>query len=136
VLRVFAQVARRSTRADDIIGRIGGEEFVAIIPEPMELAVRIAERIRAGFEIAATEVAGYAVGATVSVGAATSYELVTNIDALIARADVALYRAKGEGRNRLRAADAESEHERLHLVDDGPDQANKLVRLLRRKNAA
>jgi len=136
VLRVFAQVARRSTRTDDIIGRIGGEEFVAIIPERMELAVPIAERIRAGFEIAATEVAGHPVGATVSVGAATSYELVTNIDALIARADVALYRAKGEGRNRLRAADAESEHERLHLVDDAPDQANKLVRLLRRKNAA
>jgi diguanylate cyclase (GGDEF)-like protein len=136
VLRVFAQVARRSTRTDDIIGRIGGEEFAAIIPEPMELTMRIAERIRAGFEAAAVEVAGYSVGTTVSIGAATSYELVTNIDALIARADVALYRAKGEGRNRLRAADAESENERVRLIDAAPGQATKLGGLLRRKNAA
>ena len=61
----------------------------------------IAERIRSGLEIAGKEVSGHAVGATVSIGAATTYELVTNIDALIARADAALYRAKGDGRNRL-----------------------------------
>ncbi len=136
VLRMFAQVARRNTRADDIIGRIGGEEFAAIIPEAMELAVPIAERIRAGFETAAVEVAGQPVHATVSIGAATSYELVTNIDALIARADVALYRAKGEGRNRLRAADAESANERARLIAAARGQASKLGRLLRHNNAA
>lgn len=136
VLHVFAQVARRNTRANDIVGRIGGEEFAAIIPEPLDLALPIAERIRASFETAATEVRGLAVGATVSVGAATSYELVTNIDALIARADVALYRAKGEGRNRLRAAGADPEHEQIHLIEAAPKQASRLARLLRRKNAA
>jgi diguanylate cyclase (GGDEF)-like protein len=136
VLRLFAQVARRSTRANDIIGRIGGEEFAAIVAEPLELAVPIAERIRAGFEAAATEVAGRSVHATVSIGAATSYELVTNIDALIARADVALYRAKGEGRNRLHAADAESANERARLIAAAGGQGSKLGRLLRRKNAA
>jgi diguanylate cyclase (GGDEF)-like protein len=136
VLRVFAQVARRSTRAYDIIGRIGGEEFAAIIPEPMHLATIVAERIRAGFETAGVEIAGYRMGATVSIGAATSYELVTNIDALIARADVALYRAKGEGRNRLRAADAESELDRIRLVGAKSGQESKLAGLLRRKNAA
>jgi len=136
VLRVFAQVARRSTRANDIIGRIGGEEFAAIIPEPMEVGARIAERIRAGFEAAATEVAGQPLHATVSIGAATSYELVTNIDALIARADVALYRAKGAGRNRLRAADAESANERARLIGAVGGQGSKLGRLLRRENAA
>ncbi len=57
-------------------------------------------------------VAGQKVGATVSIGAATATEVVTNIDALIARADVALYRAKGEGRNRLRTADGEPRAER------------------------
>lgn len=136
VLRVFAQVARRSTRADDIIGRIGGEEFAAIIPEPMELAKIVAERIRTGFEAAGVEIANHAIGATVSIGAATSYELVTNIDALIARADSALYRAKGEGRNRLRAADAESERERVRLVDATSGRASKLGRLRRGKTAA
>ena len=47
-------------------------------------------------------IAGHAIGATVSIGAATATDVVTNIDALIARADAALYRAKREGRNRVR----------------------------------
>ena len=51
--------------------------------------------------------ARHAIGATVSIGAATSYEPVTDIDALIARADAALYRAKHDGRNRIRTADDE-----------------------------
>jgi diguanylate cyclase (GGDEF)-like protein len=136
VIRVFAQVARRSTRANDIIGRIGGEEFVAIVAEPTDIAMLIGERIRSGFELAGAVVAGQPVSATVSIGAATSYDLVTNIDALIARADVALYRAKGEGRNRLRAADTESANERARLVAAAGAEASKLGRLLQRKNAA
>jgi diguanylate cyclase (GGDEF)-like protein len=136
VLRVFAQVVRKSMRASDIIGRIGGEEFAAIVPEPMDLSLRIAERIRAGFEIAGAEVAGHAVGATVSIGAATSYELVTNIDALIARADVALYRAKGDGRNRSRSADAESVNEWARLVDVSSGPVDETASFLRRKSAA
>jgi diguanylate cyclase (GGDEF)-like protein len=116
--------------------RRSGEEFAVIVAEPLELGLRIAERIRAGFETAGAVVAGHAVAATVSIGAATSYELVTNIDALIARADVALYRAKGEGRNRLRAADAESANERARLIAAVGGQGRKLGRLLRRKNAA
>ena len=107
VIRAFAQVARRSTRATDIVGRIGGEEFAVIVAEPMHLALLIAERIRSGFEKDGVTVAGHPIGATVSIGAASSEGLVTNIDALIARADVALYRAKGEGRNRLRVAEIE-----------------------------
>src|SRR6185312_11296462 len=47
VLRLFAQVARSSMRANDIIGRLGGEEFAAIVPGDLEVATRIAERIRA-----------------------------------------------------------------------------------------
>jgi diguanylate cyclase (GGDEF)-like protein len=136
VLRVFAQVARRSTRTSDIVGRIGGEEFAVIVAEPTDIAMLIGERIRSGFELAGAEVTGQPVGATVSIGAATSYDLVTNIDALIARADVALYRAKGEGRNRLRAADAESANERARLVAAASGQTSKLGRLLRRKDAA
>ena len=105
VLRVFAQVARTSMRASDIIGRLGGEEFAAIVPESMEVASRIAERLRAGFEAAGVTVGTHAVGATVSIGAATSYEPVTDIDALIIRADTALYSAKRAGRNRLHVAE-------------------------------
>lgn len=116
VLRVFAQVARRTTRATDIFGRLGGEEFAAIVAEPMDIAVLIAERIRSGFEAAGAAVAGHAVGGTVSVGLATAHEVVTNIDALIARADAALYRAKNDGRNRLRTATDEPAGERARLI--------------------
>jgi diguanylate cyclase (GGDEF)-like protein len=136
VLRVFAQVVRRSMRTTDIIGRIGGEEFAAIVAEPMELALLIAERVRAGFEIAGALVAGQPVGATVSIGAATAHELVTNIDALIARADAALYRAKGEGRNRLRSADAEPAQQHARLMTTARGQAGKVRRLLQRQSAA
>ena len=107
VLRVFARVASSSMRTNDIIGRLGGEEFAAIVPGSMELARRIAERLRAGFEKAGVTVDKHAIGATVSIGAATSYEAVTDIDALIIRADTALYSAKNAGRNRLHAAEDE-----------------------------
>ena len=116
VLRVFAQVARRSTRANDIVGRLGGEEFAVIVGEPMQLAAPIAERIRSGFEQAGAVVVDQALGATVSIGAATAHEVVTNIDALIARADAALYRAKGDGRNRLHTVDEEAASERARLI--------------------
>jgi diguanylate cyclase (GGDEF)-like protein len=107
VLRVFADVARSSMRGSDIVGRFGGEEFAVIVPEPMEFAARIAERLRAAFEEAGVSIGGHAIGATVSIGAAMSSEPVTDISALIARADAALYRAKNDGRNRLYAAEDE-----------------------------
>jgi diguanylate cyclase (GGDEF)-like protein len=116
VLRVFAQSVRKSMRASDTIGRLGGEEFAAIISEPMEMIPRIAERIRASFEAAGHSVDGQAVGATVSIGAATSYEATADIDALILRADAALYRAKHDGRNRFHAADEEPGSERARMM--------------------
>lgn len=120
VIRMFAQVARRSTRSTDIVGRIGGEEFAVIVAEPMHLALLIAERVRSGFEKDGATVAGYPIDATVSIGAASSDGLVTNIDALIARADVALYRAKGEGRNRLHVSESEQNNEpKLVAIADG-----------------
>lgn len=53
VLRLFARVTRSSTRLNDIIGRFGGEEFVAILPGGLEVAGKVAERIRSAFETAA-----------------------------------------------------------------------------------
>jgi predicted signal transduction protein with EAL and GGDEF domain len=102
-------------RASDIIGRLGGEEFAAIVPESMEVATSIAERIRAGFEAAGVSIDSHAIGATVSIGGATSYAAVPDIDALILRADAALYAAKHGGRNRFHAADEEPGSERARL---------------------
>jgi diguanylate cyclase (GGDEF)-like protein len=105
VLRVFANMVRTSMRASDIIGRLGGEEFAVMLPEPMEFASRIAECLRAAFEQAGVNIGGHAIGATLSIGAAMPCNPVTDINALMARADAALYRAKHDGRNRLYAAE-------------------------------
>ena len=86
VLRTFAEVARSSMRGSDIIGRLGGEEFAVIVAEPMELAARIAERLRAAFEEAGVTVGGHAIGATVSIGAATSLRAAKRISARCWRA--------------------------------------------------
>ncbi|HZL61264.1 MAG TPA: GGDEF domain-containing protein, partial [Pseudolabrys sp.] len=107
VLRVFANAARSNMRGSDLVGRLGGEEFAVIVAEPMQFAARIGERLRVSFETAGIQIGEHAIGATLSIGAATSHEPVTDIAALIARADAALYRAKHDGRNRLYAADAE-----------------------------
>jgi len=116
VLRLFGQVVRASTRADDIIARFGGEEFIAIVPGGWESASKISERVRSGFEAAGAKVGNHAIGATVSIGAATCYDPVTAIDALIARADAALYRAKHEGRNRVHIDEGDVASERTRMI--------------------
>jgi diguanylate cyclase (GGDEF)-like protein len=107
VLREFARVARSSMRANDIIGRLGGEEFSAIVPAPVGIAEQIAERLRASFQDAGVAIGMNAIGATVSIGLASSSVPVIDIDALLARADAALYRAKHDGRNRMCTAEHE-----------------------------
>ena len=116
VLRLFAQSLRKSTRTSDIVGRLGGEEFAAMIAEPMETVPRIAERIRASFEAAGAVVDAKVIRATVSIGAATSYAAVPDIDALLLRADAALYRAKNDGRNRFHAANEEPGSESVRMI--------------------
>jgi diguanylate cyclase (GGDEF)-like protein len=101
-LKVFAATAGANVRATDVIGRLGGEEFAAILPGGAPEAVMVAERLRAAFESAGVAISGHQIGATVSVGIATAVAPI-GIDTLIARADAALYRAKGNGRNRVEA---------------------------------
>jgi diguanylate cyclase (GGDEF)-like protein len=103
VLRTFAMTATLSLRATDLFGRFGGEEFAAILPGDLNVATTAAERVRTAFEDAGREIAGQKIGVTVSIGAATAYELPCDLSSLLARADVALYRAKEAGRNRLEA---------------------------------
>jgi diguanylate cyclase (GGDEF)-like protein len=116
VLRLFARVTRASTRLNDIIGRFGGEEFVAIVPGEIDIAKKIAERVRTAFENAGTVIESHPIGATVSIGAAASYNATTPVETLIAKADAALYRAKHDGRNRVVATDSENISERARLI--------------------
>jgi diguanylate cyclase (GGDEF)-like protein len=102
VLRLFASVASTNMRVTDFVARLGGEEFAAIISGTLDEGIMIAERLRIAFESAGRTVAGRYIGATVSAGVA-AHAAPTNIDALLARADEALYAAKYAGRNRVEA---------------------------------
>lgn len=101
-LKLFASVVSTNLRVNDLIARLGGEEFAAVIPGTIEEGIAVAERIRVAFETAARAVSGHYLGATVSVGVACG-EAADDIDALLGRADEALYAAKAAGRNRVEA---------------------------------
>jgi diguanylate cyclase (GGDEF)-like protein len=103
-LKLFAMVAAANMRASDILGRLGGEEFVAILPGSISDAAVAAERVRAAFETAGLMVANQPVGATVSIGVASGVP-GSDVLVMIAAADRALYKAKENGRNRVALAD-------------------------------
>jgi diguanylate cyclase (GGDEF)-like protein len=97
-LRQFGTTAASTMRASDVLGRLGGEEFAAIIPGTIADAAIAAERVRTAFEAAGVMVGGHELRATVSIGVASGVP-GTDIAALLSRADTALYRAKANGRN-------------------------------------
>ena len=87
-------------RGPDQLGRFGGEEFVALLPDTsLDEAIAVAERIRG-----ACTLAGQAPACTVSIGVTTNRKDNDSVDTLLARADAALYRAKAAGRNRVEVA--------------------------------
>lgn len=105
VLQIFAEAASASVSKLDIVGRLGGEEFAALLDDAdRERALAIAEEIRGAFADAALEVNGRQVGATVSIGVALCEPDEFDAHALLAQADQALYRAKERGRNRVEIA--------------------------------
>jgi diguanylate cyclase (GGDEF)-like protein len=108
VLQLFADVAGHSMRRVDLFGRLGGEEFAALLHDTTrERALAVAEQIRSSFVDATDEVDGRPVTATVSIGIVISNDAVLDISALLAQADHALYRAKDNGRNRIEVASIE-----------------------------
>ena len=102
-LRVFADVTRRALRPNDLFGRLGGEEFAAILPgADIEAAGAVAERARRAFADAGAIIDGREIYATVSAGVAgTAGAADALLSDLLQRADMALYRAKRSGRNRV-----------------------------------
>jgi diguanylate cyclase (GGDEF)-like protein len=105
VLEIFSETARQSTRTTDLIGRLGGEEFAAMLYDTgREKAVMVAERIRESFAQATLEVESHPVCATVSIGLVHCQEAVVDVPLLLAQADQALYYAKERGRNRVEVA--------------------------------
>ncbi len=116
-LRAFAATASGNMRGDDIIGRLGGEEFAAILPGGAETAFMVAERVRAAFENAGVTISGHCMNATVSIGAADCMADVANITALLTRADQALYQAKTSGRNRVVVEGLSMQHRKPVATD-------------------
>ncbi len=107
VLREFAQRFRRNTRGIDLACRLGGEEFVIIMPDTdLARAIQVGERLRATIAAEPFQVTpGNELAVTASVGISTLEYQEDTPEALFKRADNALYSAKREGRNRV-VADA------------------------------
>jgi diguanylate cyclase (GGDEF)-like protein len=106
-LKLFAAITSSSMRSSDIFARLGGEEFVVLLPCSLADAAVAGERVRLAFQGAAGMVAGCPLAATVSVGAASA-ELCQDVAALLVAADQALYRAKAKGRNRVERLDQQA----------------------------
>ena len=105
-LRCVGRVLRESTRADDVVSRYGGEEFVVLMGGNIEDAIEVAERVRQGIEHESVTENGTLLGSvvTVSVGVAALTEDVSSLEQLVEKADDELYRAKRAGKNRVAAA--------------------------------
>jgi diguanylate cyclase (GGDEF)-like protein len=104
ILKLFSTVVVSNLRISDLSGRIGGEEFAALLPCSLEEGVLVAERVREAFEASGIACEEGAVDTTVSIGVAGG-PAGTELEVLLAAADTALYQAKRGGRNRVEAAE-------------------------------
>jgi len=104
VLKLFATVVLNTLRITDLSGRVGGEEFAALLPCSLEEGVIAAERVREMFADSGIVVEEGPVDTTVSIGVAGG-PAGTELEVLLAAADSALYQAKRNGRNRVEAAE-------------------------------
>jgi diguanylate cyclase (GGDEF)-like protein len=106
VLCGVVDVLGQRVRAQDMVGRYGGEEFMVLAPSTsLEGARQLAEKLRQGVADTRFELQGQPVGVTVSIGLCAGYIAADDTwDRLIDEADAALYRAKEAGRNRVEAA--------------------------------
>ncbi|WP_330925309.1 diguanylate cyclase [Candidatus Sororendozoicomonas aggregata] len=97
VLTAIAQLCRQNLRQEDLLCRLGGEEFAALLPHtPAQSAWHVAERLRKAIEQSPATI-----GITVSIGLAASSAIIYTLPQLIEAADTALYSAKKAGRNQI-----------------------------------
>lgn len=102
VLQAVAELLQTLVREIDIVARIGGEEFAFVLSETgLEDAAILAERIRSGIEGLAVTIDGHKIKFSASFGVAACKDEDENIEALLKKADEALYVAKKKGRNQI-----------------------------------
>jgi diguanylate cyclase (GGDEF)-like protein len=104
ILKLFAAIVVNTLRITDLSGRVGGEEFAALLPCSLEEGITAAERVREAFADSGIVVEEGPVDTTVSIGVAGG-PAGTELEVLLAAADTALYQAKRGGRNRVEAAE-------------------------------
>jgi diguanylate cyclase (GGDEF)-like protein len=103
VLRGLATELRQQVRGSDVVGRFGGEEFVVLLPRAdADEACKIAERLRYRASLMGVYADGVALNVTISIGVAVLGTHGRDLFELLAAADLALYRAKDEGRDQVR----------------------------------
>ena len=101
VLREVAQTLQHSARRDDVVCRLGGEEFLMVCNNTdLRAALGAGERLRKLVEVLAIKVGGHEIQLSISVGIAARDASMNDADELVNAADRALYRAKESGRNR------------------------------------
>jgi diguanylate cyclase (GGDEF)-like protein len=106
-IQAVSGLLRSSVRATDVAARLGGEEFGVLLPEtPSADALRLAERVRTGVAALRVPHQGAEIAFTCSIGVAELEPAFETLDALMGRADHALYQAKREGRDRVSIAQA------------------------------
>ena len=105
VLIALANALKNAVRECDLVARIGGEEFAALLPETsLEEGYKAAERVRAAVEAMVVEIPGGQLKITISVGLTVGIPGDTEFSTVINRADKGLYAAKHSGRNRVASA--------------------------------
>lgn len=108
-LRQFAAAVRRCLRREDVFGRLGGEEFCALLPSTAVAgAAQLAERIRQSVANLAVEAGSHRLSLKVSIGVASLGEHGGSWDELVNQADRAMYAAKRAGRNRVIVGDTQT----------------------------
>ncbi|MGD9834448.1 MAG: diguanylate cyclase [Piscinibacter sp.] len=100
VLRAFAELARRETRAEDIVCRYGGEEFVLLMPgaDAAQAAARIEQLLPRFVALRFGDAHGNSFSVSFSAGVSSAADAAEGLELLLERADAALYEAKGAGR--------------------------------------
>lgn len=119
VLQTFVEVCATALRPGDLFGRVGGEEFAALMPgSGIEAGLAIAERVRKAMAEAGAVIDGVAINCTVSGGVASGIA-AEDVHTLLREADAGLYKAKTLGRNRIECI----------AGPDGHDDQAKVIRV-------
>lgn len=104
VMKEMVKVCQQILREADLFSRWGGEEFVLLLPETdLESASEVAERLRSSIEKTVVETSGGKLSITISIGVVQVETTSTALEEGLKNADMAMYHAKGSGRNRCTA---------------------------------